>query len=352
MNRPLLRRATLLIALSVFLLVGVTCGGAVAAEEKAGEASPAKTPSDKPPAEDGPAGADQDKSAGKIKIDEKLHAVTIPAVVAEQGKYDKHLKGAIEYLLVSKGGKDYEAVFVTDVAAAEINKALLATGLKSGRPATEKKMAEGKPVNIFVEYKTEGKTVKSHAGKFVARIKDGSPLDDRPWTYTGSRKTTDPESDREVLEATVTRNLIGLHPGDGSPLFQNPRQESRKENTYKANTKALPPAGTAVSITFQRVMPKVAAGTRRVHLFISGRVQGVGFRAFTQRQARGLGLTGWVRNLRDGRVEAIVVGPKKKVAQLLEKVNRGPRAARVEKVDITDESPEGEFKDFTRKPTY
>lgn len=348
MNGAFLRRTVLWAALAAFLLAAAT---PVLAAQEAKEAPPRKVPSDKPPAEDKPGGSDEGKSAGKIRIDQKAHTVTIPAVVAKQGKYDEHLKGAIEYLLVSKGGKDYESVFVTDQSPAEINKALLKIGLKLGRPATEKKMAEGKPVNILVEYKAKDKdkTVKSHAGKFVAHLKDDSPLDDRPWTFTGSRKTTDPDTGRELLEASVTRNIVGLHPADGSPLFQNPRQESRKENIYKANKKTLPPAGTSVSLIFQRVMPKVAEGTRRVHLFISGRVQGVGFRAFTQRQAKGLGLTGWVRNLRDGRVEAIVEGPKDKVAQLIEKVNRGPRAARVEKVDVKDESPEGDFKDFIRK---
>jgi len=351
MNGAFLRRAALLIALSAFLSVVVVAGAAVTVDEKAKDAPAAETPSDKP-SEEKPPPADPPESAKKIKIDQKAHTVTIPAVVSEQGKYDKHLKGAIEYLLVSKGGKDYESVFVTELPPVEINKALLKIGLKSGRPATGKKMAEGKPVNILVEHKAKDKTVESHAGKFVAYIKDGSPLDDRPWTFTGSRKTTDPDTGRELLEASVTRNIVGLHPADGSPLFQNPRDESRKENIYKANTKTLPPAGTSVSIIFQRVMPKVAEGTRRVHLFISGRVQGVGFRAFTQGQAKGLGLTGWVRNLRDGRVEAIVEGPGDKVAKLIEKVNRGPRAARVEKVDIKDEPPEGEFKDFTRKQTY
>lgn len=96
----------------------------------------------------------------------------------------------------------------------------------------------------------------------------------------------------------------------------------------------------------ERVRREAAKGERRVHVFVSGRVQGVGFRNFTRREARQRGLKGWVRNLRDGRVEAIAEGPAGKVAELLELLKRGPRSARVENVDVKDEKPTGEFKTF------
>ncbi|HUT35911.1 MAG TPA: acylphosphatase [Planctomycetota bacterium] len=94
------------------------------------------------------------------------------------------------------------------------------------------------------------------------------------------------------------------------------------------------------------MMPKAVEGAKRVHAFLSGRVQGVGFRAFTEREARMLKLTGWVKNLRDGRVEAVVEGPPDKVAALLEKLKTGPRAAKVEKLDVKDEPAEGGFEGF------
>jgi acylphosphatase len=59
-------------------------------------------------------------------------------------------------------------------------------------------------------------------------------------------------------------------------------------------------------------------------LLISGRVQGVGFRDFVRRTATALGLSGWVRNLRDGRVEALVEGEEASVATLLERCRCGP----------------------------
>ncbi len=76
----------------------------------------------------------------------------------------------------------------------------------------------------------------------------------------------------------------------------------------------------------------------RAHVFISGIVQGVSYRASTQAEAQKRGLSGWVKNLDDGRVEALVQGPKDKVEELLQWCKRGPSAAKVEKVDVTWEA--------------
>ena len=88
------------------------------------------------------------------------------------------------------------------------------------------------------------------------------------------------------------------------------------------------------------------AELRRVHVFVSGKVQGVGFRAFTQTAGQTLGLTGWVTNLTDGRVEAVVEGPAAKVATFLQEVRRGPQRAQVDKVEATDEPYRGKFEGF------
>jgi acylphosphatase len=70
-----------------------------------------------------------------------------------------------------------------------------------------------------------------------------------------------------------------------------------------------------------------------LHLIISGRVQGVGYRAWAQRSARKLGLSGWVRNLTDGSVEAVVRGPVEVVNQFVGACQAGPTLARVTAVD-------------------
>lgn len=85
---------------------------------------------------------------------------------------------------------------------------------------------------------------------------------------------------------------------------------------------------------------------KRVHVYISGRVQGVFFRATTHRAATGFQLTGWVRNMSDGRVEAVFEGNNENVDKILEWCHTGPPAARVEKVIVEEENFIGEFTNF------
>lgn len=84
----------------------------------------------------------------------------------------------------------------------------------------------------------------------------------------------------------------------------------------------------------------------RAHIFVRGIVQGVGFRWSMQRIARRLGVKGWVRNLPDGRVEAVLEGPEERVKEVTEWARRGPPFAVVEEVDVIWEEYRGEFKDF------
>jgi acylphosphatase len=78
-------------------------------------------------------------------------------------------------------------------------------------------------------------------------------------------------------------------------------------------------------------------------------VQGVFFRAATQRAAMDFNLTGWVRNIADGRVEAVFEGEDENVDKMLAWCHEGPPAARVEKVLTQEEPYTGEFKDFNVK---
>ena len=88
--------------------------------------------------------------------------------------------------------------------------------------------------------------------------------------------------------------------------------------TLVACALAAPPTGDAAVV--------------RKHWFVTGQVQGVGFRAFTYEAARDLKLKGWVRNLTDLRVEIVADGPEKDVAKLLERVKKGPPSSKVKDV--------------------
>lgn len=84
----------------------------------------------------------------------------------------------------------------------------------------------------------------------------------------------------------------------------------------------------------------------RAHILVRGRVQGVFFRDHTQRWASSLGLAGWVRNLGDGRVEAVAEGEKEKIETFIGCLKQGPPLARVEAVEVSWEEHRGEFSDF------
>ena len=73
---------------------------------------------------------------------------------------------------------------------------------------------------------------------------------------------------------------------------------------------------------------------------IRGRVQGVGYRAWLEFTAEGLGLDGWVRNRRDGSVEAVFAGPADIVEQMIDRCRRGPVSARIEAVDAQQAHPD------------
>jgi len=80
---------------------------------------------------------------------------------------------------------------------------------------------------------------------------------------------------------------------------------------------------------------------KRVHAIVRGRVQGVFFRAYTQREAERLSLAGWVRNRADGTVEAAIEGETSAVDEMVRWLHRGSPGARVDEVEIEEEAPLG-----------
>lgn len=82
------------------------------------------------------------------------------------------------------------------------------------------------------------------------------------------------------------------------------------------------------------------------HITISGFVQGVGFRHFVRKNAQSLGITGWVRNLPDGSVEAEFQGEKEKIEQIIRICKKGPFLSEVENVEVEWVDDKNEFDDF------
>ena len=86
---------------------------------------------------------------------------------------------------------------------------------------------------------------------------------------------------------------------------------------------------------------------KRLHLFYSGRVQGVGFRFTTENLALSVGLTGWVKNLTDGKVEVVCEGDEAQLVHFLEKMRHGPMKPYIRGVETNWSEATGEFDDFT-----
>jgi acylphosphatase len=90
----------------------------------------------------------------------------------------------------------------------------------------------------------------------------------------------------------------------------------------------------------------VSVPNTAAEMLVEGRVQGVGYRQYVQRRAGLLGLSGWVMNLRDGRVRVRVEGPRATIEELARVLEKGPPLSRVERVDLRWTAPTGRFRGF------
>lgn len=86
---------------------------------------------------------------------------------------------------------------------------------------------------------------------------------------------------------------------------------------------------------------------KRLHLYVSGVVQGVGFRWYTEKIALSCGLTGWVKNLSDGRVEIVAEGEEKNLYDFLDKLKNGYLGKNISEIKKYEEDYKGEFRDFS-----
>ncbi len=287
---------------------------------------------------------------GHLQIKEKEKKLVLKGKISEAlGEYDSHLKGAVEYLVCGRNGKEYESIIVVDATAKEIYDALGKLDVQVGEPPgydeekDEPTPPKGTAVLIYAEWKSGGETKKVRAEELVFNVKTQKPLQNVAWIYSGSRVVPDLDSDDEdamMPQAFMSNDLVALRLFDASALFQNPLPESSEENIYKKNDALLPKLGTPVTLTIEV--------NRKMQLFviITGKVQGVGFRNFTQLNARQLGINGYAKNLPNGTVEVVAEGDKAQLDALVALLKEGPRYARVDSLDIDERSFTGEYESF------
>lgn len=287
---------------------------------------------------------------GHLQIVEKEKKLVLKGKISEAlGEYDSHLKGAVEYLVCGRNGKEYESIIVIDATAKEIYDALGKLDVQVGEPPgydeekDEPTPPKGTAVLIYAEWKSGSETKKVRAEELVFNVKTQKPLQNVAWIYSGSRVVPDLDSDDEdamMPQAFMSNDLVALRLFDASALFQNPLPESSEENIYKKNDALMPKLGTPVTLTIEV--------NRKMQLFviITGKVQGVGFRNFTQLNARQLGINGYAKNLPNGTVEVVAEGDKARLDALVALLKKGPRYARVDSLEIDERPFTGEYESF------
>lgn len=287
---------------------------------------------------------------GHLEIKEKEQKLVLKGKISEAlGEYEEHLKGAVEYLVCGRNGKEYESIIVVDATAKEIYDALEKLDVAVGTPPgyDEEKDEPTPPTGteflIYAEWKIGDAAKKVRAEDLIFNVKTKKPMQRVAWIYSGSRVVADLDSDDEdamIPQSFMSNDLVALKRFDASALFQNPLPESEEENIYKKNDALLPKLGTPVTLTIEV--------NRRMQLFvlISGKVQGVGFRNFTQMNAKQLGINGYAKNLSNGKVEVIAEGDKAQLDALVALLKRGPRFARVDSLDVDERPATGEYKNF------
>ena len=287
---------------------------------------------------------------GHLQIEEKTQKLVLKGKISEAlGEYDEHLKGAVEYLVCGRNGKEYESIIVVDATGKEIYEALEKLGVKAGTPPgydaekDEPTPPTGTEFLIYAEWKDGDETKKVRAEELIFNVKTQKTMSHVAWVYSGSRVVADLDSDDEdamMPQAFMSNDIVALKRFDASALFQNPLPESEEENIYKKNAALMPKLGTPVTLTIE-VNQKM-----QLHVLITGKVQGVGFRNFTQLNARQLGVKGYAKNLPNGKVEVVAEGDKAQLDALIALLKKGPRFARVDSLEVDERSFTGEYESF------
>ncbi len=287
---------------------------------------------------------------GHLQIIEKEKKLVLTGKISTAlGEYESELRGAVEFLICGKNGKEYESIVVVQATAQEIHEAMNKLDVKPGNPVdqdieTEEMIpAKGPTVIIHVEWKVDDETKKVRGEDLLYNVKTKKAMKHVAWLYTGSRMIYDLDSEDEdamIPLAFSSNDIAALSHTDPSTLFVNPLPESAQENLYKKNDAVMPKLGTPVKLTIE-VNRKM-----QLYILISGKVQGVGFRNFTRRNARTLGVSGYAKNLANGKVEVVAEADKMQLDALVALLWQGPRTSKVDDIKIEERPITGEYKTF------
>lgn len=186
-------------------------------------------------------------------VDEKAGTVSFSAKACKQDVYPE-LKGALEYILVNRGGKSYECLFEAQVDARAVLEGLQRAGAKPGKPAQIEEdktiVPEGSKVRVWVEWKQDGKERRDPIEAFVLDGKTKKPMESKGWLFTGSKKAFNPATEKQDLQVLLTKNLATLYWIDGSALLTNP-EFSKDGGRYRTNQDLFPGEGTSVRIVLE-----------------------------------------------------------------------------------------------------
>jgi acylphosphatase len=284
--------------------------------------------------------------AGGIKVFADQKRVEAEGIMSkEMGQYAQ-LRGAIEYLACAEGGKSYESMLVLICRPTEFYEALKKIGLKPGAAAYDDESGkhvppEGDKVRLFVEWKDpKGETMRFRAEDLIYNRKTEKAMQHVEWVFAGSRFMEDPATEEQVLQAELTGSIVSTHHGDQTVILQNPLAEALDESIYSVDQKIAPKPGAKIKLIVDG-SPLV-----QVYVLISGEVQGVTFRDFTKRTADEMNVCGYVKNLPNGKVEAVLEGSEADVNKMLEKMSVGPEYAEVSDVKTEKRKFTGEYSDF------
>ncbi|MFN3485818.1 MAG: YdjY domain-containing protein [Planctomycetota bacterium] len=193
------------------------------------------------------------QEAGPLQIDTAKGTISFGARVAKFDQYEQ-LKGAIEYLVVMPGGKEYESIFVAPIDPVALYEGLKKLGLQPGKSGSneEKTPPEGGRLRIWVEWKEGEKNRREPAETFVLDVLSGKPMDRKPWVFTGSREVFNPAEGKMTLGVLNTKNVIALYHNDATVLVQ-PSELAKDPHQFKVHKPACPREGTPVVIILEAI---------------------------------------------------------------------------------------------------